>query len=420
MVIEVKMPALSPTMKEGTVAKWLKKEGDEIEIGDVIAEIETDKALIEFESLEEGTLGKIIYGDGSENVAVGTPIALILEEDESSDELDSYTVTSSGSSAQEEPSSPINTAQDGAVDNVKSNNNIKSVAAQEDRKCITPVARRIAENNDINVNEISGSGPRGRVVKADVEGALSKGTKSPQSISNTDISFDNVQEVRPMSKMRKIIASRLHESKSTIPHFYVDMDIDITEVINLRKHLKDNKEFSSSNITLNDILVKATATALQQCPQLNCFWSDEGIVYNTRSDIGVAISVSDGLFVPVLEGVERMRLSEVSKNIKAYAEKAKQGKLSAKDLSGGTISISNLGMMGVRGFSAIVNPPHASILSIGGIQEVLRKDSDGDFSEKQIINIGISADHRIIDGLDAARFLRSLKSILENPLTIAF
>jgi pyruvate dehydrogenase E2 component (dihydrolipoamide acetyltransferase) len=427
MAIPVLMPALSPTMEEGKLAKWLVKEGDSVQSGDIIAEIETDKATMEVEATDEGIIGKITIQDGTDNVKVGTQIAVILAEGETADAINALTTV---------PKTIPVAHNDGAT-LVKS----EAIAApifnhnQSDRIKASPLARRIAVNENIDLAVVQGSGPQGRIVKADIDNALktgvSKSTQTTQKLqanisSNamSDVSimaFYNKDdyEILPIDGMRKIIAKRLLESKTTIPHFYLNADVNLDKLMELRKTLNDRSPTEGKGVyklSVNDFIIKAMAIALQQIPNANVTWTENsGILRHKYSDVGVAVSVEGGLFTPVIRKAEQKSLLVISNEMKDLAKRARSKKLMPHEYQGGTTAISNLGMFDVKNFNAIINPPHASILAVGaGEKRPIVKDN--------ILTIGtimcatLSIDHRAVDGALGAELLKAFKNLIEDPI----
>lgn len=431
MIIEVQMPALSPTMTEGTLAKWCKNEGDNVEPGEIIAEIETDKATMEVEAVEEGVIGKILVEQGSNNVAVGTVIALIKEEGTSDEELENYTLKSSSSDAEHEKDKQK--THDNGNDNISnevssinhSNSlNYKSDSADDKSKgqiFASPLARRMAKNSGINLENINGSGPRGRIIKSDIEHAIANPTKhdlnkseSKSSIKSRDNESNYVLE--PLSNMRKVIASRLVESKQQVPHFYLNIECNLDKLMKLRSEINQSAE-KKDKISVNDFVIKATAKALKETPDANSSWSDDGIIKYNTVDISVAVAIEGGLITPIIRDADLKTLSEISQNMKDLATRAKKGKLMPEEYQGGNFSISNLGMYGIKQFNAIINPPQSCILAIGaGIRKPVVLDEQVKIAT--MIEITLSCDHRVVDGAAGAQLLSAFKEYIENPVKI--
>ena len=424
MTISILMPALSPTMTEGNLARWLKKAGDQVSSGDVIAEIETDKATMEVESIEDGILAKILVAEGTQNVAVNSEIAILLEDGEDQSALESHQsaniIADNTSQAQEV------TSQGGQT--VSQNTAINNNDSQQDPARIkaSPLAKRLANDQGIDLKQISGSGPKGRVIKVDVENfaANTNVEQKPANDHNLDIDVHGMPtnaQVKPISTMRTVIAKRLVESKQTVPHFYLTISVKLDKLLKLRQEI--NSSLTDGKITVNDFIIKATALALQKNPLVNASWQEQGqgqgvaIHYYDRADVAVAVAIDDGLITPIIRGACAKSLAAISQEIKALAKQAKQNKLRPEQFTGGTVTISNLGMFGVDHFQAIVNPPQACILAIGAGTKQPVVNDDGQIVATTIMNITASVDHRVVDGAVAASYLASLKQALENPLT---
>ena len=397
MPIIILMPALSPTMTEGNLAKWHKKEGDKVKAGDLIAEIETDKAIMEVEAVDEGILGRILVPEKTENVKVNQPIALILEEGEAASSLDDFKV------AHEDTPKATNTA-DIVVLNQASTQKTSVTNTQENRIFASPLAKRIASQKNIALDTIQGSGPHGRIIRQDVE--------NYQPVQKT---VGAIAELIPHTLMRKTIAKRLVEAKSTIPHFYLTLDCDITDLVALRAQFNALKE--DQKISINDFLIRASALALQKVPEINASWSDEGIMRHPTSDVSVAVSVPNGLITPIIFNAHNRNVSDISVQMKDYVARAKLSKLKPEEYQGGTFSLSNLGMFGIKDFAAIINPPQSAILAVGaGIEMPVVKN--GTIVIRSMMSCTLSVDHRVIDGSMGAQFLSVFKNLVENPLSL--
>ena len=423
MAVEILMPALSPTMHEGTLAKWHVKEGDTISAGDVIAEIETDKASMEVEAVDEGVLGKIIINEGSENVTVNTIIALILEDGEDKSVLDNYQnqaiqqIELSPSLEKQDEIIPSSTAKSVSPSHYHHDTNTNT----KKRIFASPLAKRIAAQNHIMLENLTGSGPYGRIIKKDVESAIQKipsnhAQISPQDKQNLDkhridggINYDLI----PLNTMRKTIAKRLVQAKQEIPHFYLSIDCHMDKILAMRQEL-NNISDGSYKISVNDMIIKATATAMKDVPDVNCAYSDDGIMRYHHQDIAVAVAIDGGLITPVLRHVGERGLKDISTDMKNLATRAKEGKLLPEEYSGGGMSISNLGMYGITNFSAVINPPMACILAIGATEERVIANH-GKIEIAQMMTVTISTDHRAVDGALAAQFMHVFKKIIENP-----
>ena len=414
MPIEILMPALSPTMKEGNLAKWIKKEGDKIKAGDVIAEIETDKATMEVEAVDEGTLGKILVAEGSENVAVNSLIALLLEDGEKQSALDAYqtkssTMPQSKSTKADEHPAKISVAKS----EIKTADHFKS-----DRIAASPLAKRIAGEQDINLSNVSGSGPRGRIVKDDVLNSVNSGSRSHGAVVRSSQEFRSIKN----NNVRKIIAKRLVESKQNVPHFYLSLDLKIDKLLEVRKSLNDLAHLDGNSnpnykISVNDLIIKAVALALKKVPEANSSWSDEAILLYNNIDISVAVAIDGGLLTPIIKNADQKSIQVISNEMKSLAKKARDGKLQPEEFQGGGFSISNLGMHGVDRFQAIINPPQSCILAVGsGVEKPIIEN--GDITVATVMNVTLSCDHRSVDGAVGAEFLKSLKMFVENPIAM--
>lgn len=416
MPIQILMPALSPTMSEGNLAKWLKKEGDEIKSGDILAEIETDKATMELEAVEEGKLAKILIPDGSQGVKVNEPIALLLEEGEDASALDDMPKAAPAPAPAAAPApaqaAPVQPQPQPAAAKAP-----VPAAAHDGRVFASPLARRIARDAEIDLAQVTGSGPHGRIVKADVEqaraGGVAKAPPRPAAPPAAPAGITPAYVEIPHTNMRKTIARRLTEAKQTVPHFYLTIDCDIDPLLAIRKQLNDRAE--DYKLSVNDFVVKAVAVALKKVPAANASWTDTAIRQFTDIDISVAVATPGGLITPVLRAADRKGLGELSNEMKALAAKARDGKLMPEEYTGGGFSISNLGMYGIKHFEAIINPPQGAILAIGaGEQRPVVKD--GQLAVGTVMSCTLSVDHRVIDGAVGAEFLAAFKKVIEDPL----
>lgn len=410
MPTTVLMPALSPTMTEGNLIKWHKKEGDTITAGDLLAEIETDKATMEVEAVDEGILAKILITEGTENVRVNTPIAIIAEEGETID-LNQLTTPASAAPS---PTAAVATEAGSPIATTPSSMAPKTSGqkAQEPNKrlFVTPLAKRMADLKGINLHTVKGSGPGGRIIKHDIEHYIPSAISTAAFSSLPGADFED----RPLSGMRKIIAKRLTESKQNIPHFYLSMDYEIDELLELRKKINHTAEYK---VSVNDLMIKAVALALKKIPQANTAFIDGKIRYYPQADIAVAVAIEGGLVTPILRQAESKSLSLLSAEMKSLAERARSGKLLPEEYQGGSFSISNLGMFGVKNFQAIINPPQTCILAIGaGEQKPVIKN--GVVVTGTVMNCTLSLDHRVIDGATGAEFLAYLKELIQNPLRL--
>ena len=416
MATNILMPALSPTMTEGTLARWLKKEGDAIKAGDVIAEIETDKATMEIEAVDEGVLGKILVVDGTEGVKVNAPIAVMVDAGEA--------VPTAAAPAAPKPvavaaaAAPIVAAAAAPA----------PVARPADERVVaSPLARRMAAQAGVDLAALTGTGPGGRIVRADIEAAVKGGapvaaaTPAPVAPRAPAAPITAPHRVVPHSSMRKVIARRLTEAKSSIPHFYVSMDVEIDELIALGEKLNSKSPArdkpDSYFITINDLVIKATAAALRKVPTVNASWTDAGMVFYDDVDISIAVSIPDGLITPIVRKADQKGLLTISREMKDLAGRARAGKLKPEEFQGAGFSISNMGMFGVSSFSAIINPPQAGILAVGaGQKRAVVKN--GELVVATVMTVTISVDHRVIDGALAATWLKAFKGIVEDPLSL--
>ncbi len=421
MTIQVLMPALSPTMTEGTLAKWLKKEGDRLESGDVLAEIETDKATMEIEVVDEGVLGKILVAEGTEAVAVNAPIAVILEDGESAADIEaSATPVAPPAPASAPP--PQSAPAPAALAKVPAEGHITGANSKHGRVFASPLARRIAEQANMDLAAIAGSGPHGRVVKADVEAARAGGMAPKVAQTGapavTIAGTGGYTEVAN-STTRKIIAKRLLEAKQTVPHFYLTIDCRIDGLLEMRKKLNAVAPEGDGGykISVNDFVVRAVALALKQVPEANATWTDAAIRLFDDVDVSIAVATPGGLITPVVRGADKKGLATVSNEVKELAGRARDGKLMPEEYQGGGFTISNLGMYGVKDFAAIINPPQSCILAVGaGEQRPVVKD--GALAIATVMICTLSVDHRSVDGAVGAQFLAAFKRIIEEPLTM--
>lgn len=437
MPIDILMPALSPTMEEGNLAKWLVKEGDSVSSGDVLAEIETDKATMEVESIDEGVIGKIFVEAGTEGVKVNARIAVILEEGE-----DASAISSEAPPAKAEAKTPAPAKSEAAPASMPAPSKADS-GSSGDRVFSSPLARRLAKEGGIDIAAVKGSGPRNRVIKRDVEEAIASGgttasaqtasaAKTPAAPSSAPSGMsddailklysDDSYELVPHDGMRKTIAARLTEAKQTIPHFYLTIDCDLDALLALRSQLnaaapKDSEGKPAYKISVNDMVIKAHALSLRAVPEANVSWSAGGMLKHKHSDIGVAVSIPGGLITPIITRAEEKSLSTISSEMKDLAKRARDRKLQPQEYQGGTSAVSNLGMFGVKDFAAIINPPHGSILAVGaGTQQAVIKD--GAVAAATIMSVTLSTDHRAVDGALGAELMQAFKGFIENPMSM--
>ena len=415
MPIKVLMPALSPTMTEGNLAKWHVSEGDTVESGDVIAEIETDKATMEVEAVDEGTLGKILVPAGTENVKVNEMIAVLLEEGENDNDID--TILKEGG----DKPAPAASAPSPKTDTkpMEAQPMQPATSNSGNRIFVSPLAKRIAAQKNIDLSNIQGSGPRGRIVKADVEGGAVKGLgassmPAPQPTGDQKVNeFGMVYTEMPNNNIKKITAQRLQESKQTVPHFYLTIECQIDELLRTRKAMNDaaNGEYK---LSVNDFVVKACANALKAYPAANVSWTDDAVRQYVHADISVAVSTPNGLITPIVKQAELKGFKEISAEIKDLAGRAREGKLKPEEFQGGTFSVSNLGMYGIKEFGAIINPPQACILAVGA-GEQKPYVAGNEVKIGTFMGCTLSVDHRAVDGAVGAEYLKILKMYIENP-----
>ncbi len=434
MAVNILMPALSPTMEKGKLSKWLKKEGDKVKSGDVLAEIETDKATMEVESIDDGILGKILVPEGTEDVLVNAPIAVILGEGE---KMPAGGVPVASPTPHPTPAAPPSpqagrenvgskpvppTLGEGVAPRATGGGNGSRVFA-------SPLARRMAKQKGIDLSSVHGSGPHGRIVMKDVETA--KPGVAPvaapvhaMALPPSDASIlknfaDGSYELVPHDQMRKVIARRLTEAKQTIPHFYVTVDIALENLLSLRERLnlqapKDKDGKPAWKVSVNDFIIKAMAMALVKVPDANVSWTESAMVRHKHADVGVAVSIPGGLITPIVRAAETKGLAQISQEMKDYAARARARKLKPEEYTGGSASVSNLGMMGVKNFAAIVNPPQSTILAVG-TAERRAVVKGNDIVIEQQMSVTLSTDHRSVDGALGAEFLGAIKMYLEEP-----
>jgi pyruvate dehydrogenase E2 component (dihydrolipoamide acetyltransferase) len=434
MPIEILMPALSPTMEEGTLAKWLVKEGDTVSSGDIIAEIETDKATMEFEAVDEGTIGKIVVPEGSEGVKVNALIAVLLEDGEEASDaaLSSAPADDAGDKAAAtavtaEPATPPNAEPSTAPAPAA------PAASDGTRIFASPLARRIAADKGLDLSALKGSGPHGRIVKADVLAAGDAPAKrapdatSPGGSAATpapSVSADAIAKIYadrefteiPLDGMRKTIAARLTEAKQTIPHFYLRRNIKIDNLLSFRGQLNKQLEARGVKLSVNDFIIKACALALQTVPAANAVWAGDRVLQLSPSDVAVAVAIEGGLFTPVLKDADQKSLSSLSAEMKDLATRARSKKLAPHEYQGGSFAISNLGMFGIDNFDAVINPPHGAILAVGSGVKKPVIDEEGQVSVATVMSVTLSVDHRVIDGALGAELLKAIVDNLENPM----
>ncbi|PYD69447.1 pyruvate dehydrogenase complex dihydrolipoamide acetyltransferase [Komagataeibacter swingsii] len=416
MSINILMPALSPTMKEGKLARWLKAEGDAIAAGDVIAEIETDKATMEVEAVDEGVLGRILIPEGTEGIAVNTPIGILVAEGES--------VPAAASAPAAQAAAPAATSTPATAPAPQAAP-APAPATTGKRVFASPLARRIATRKGIDLSTLKGSGPNGRIVRRDVEQAATAPAApapapQPATPPAAPVAAGAGYESVPHSTMRRVIARRLTEAKTTVPHFYVEMDVRLDALMALRKQLNAASPAEGPGaykISVNDMLVKAAALTLRRVPKVNVAYSDDATLVYDDVDISVAVSIPDGLITPIVRRADTKGLRQISTEIRDLAARARAGRLKPEEFQGGTFSISNMGMYGVKAFSAILNPPQAGILAIaaGERRPVVQGD---DITVATVMTVTLSVDHRVVDGALAAEWVSAFRDVVENPMSL--
>ena len=425
MATNILMPALSPTMTEGTLARWLKKEGDAIRAGDVIAEIETDKATMEVEAVDEGVLGKILVADGTQGVKVNDPIA-VLDNDGAASPPPAAAGKPAPKQEAGEVAAPVQSAAPPPAQSV-----VAADATDEGRVFASPLARRMAQQAGIALDSVKGSGPNGRIVRADVEAAQGRPAApapatvaamaqpaAPPAPARPATPIAAAGRLVPLSNVKRVTARRLAEAKQTIPHFYVSIDIELDALLAMRGELnaRSPKEGPGAfKLSVNDMLIKACAVVLRRVPGVNASFSDDGIFHYDDVDIAVAVSIPDGLITPIIRRADQKGLAAISNEGRSLFERARAGKLKPEEFQGGGFSVSNMGMYGVRDFAAIINPPQAAILAVaaGEPRAVVR---DGQLAVATVMTCTLSVDHRVIDGALAAQFVSTLKSVVQDPL----
>ena len=421
MSVSVLMPALSPTMTEGTLARWLVKEGDSVKSGDVIAEIETDKATMEVEALDDGVVAKLAVAEGTQNVAVNALIAVLAEDGESVDDALAAVAAVPAGAPSTTPQTDAPAAAPAAATSPVQPAVAPVPTARSDRVFASPLARRIAADAGLELARLSGTGPHGRIIRADVEEALASGASGaavqPAAMSRTASAAVSAEErFVPHNAMRRVIADRLQQSKQTAPHFYLSVDCDIDNLLAARKALNEAAE-ASVKISVNDMVVKATAAALMAEPDVNGYFEAEGCRYFSTADICVAVAVDGGLVTPVIHDVQNLGLADISRKTTDLASRARAGTLDPSEYAGGSFTISNLGMFGIREFAAVINPPQSAILAVGaGEQRPVVKN--GELAVATVMTVTLSADHRIVDGALGAKWLQAFKRAIEQPVTM--
>eukprot|EP01135_Chromosphaera_perkinsii_P004478 Nk52_evm2s284 gene=Nk52_evmTU2s284 len=414
------MPALSPTMTQGNVASWQKAVGDQVEPGDILAEIETDKATMEFESNEEGYMAKIFVPEGSKDVPVGKLIAILCENEEDVSKFADYVDDGSSDMKGAEAPAPAAAAPEptpaAAAPVAAAPAPVAAAPAPAGgRVFASPLAKKMAAESGIALASVTGTGPNGRVVRADIENYVPSAAAAATGIAAADGSYTEI----PLSNMRKVIAQRLTESKQSIPHYYLSVDVEMDAVMQLRKQLNEESK-GDFKLSVNDFVIKAASKALRKVPECNSSWNTTSILENHFVDICVAVSTDAGLITPIVMDADKKGLSEISENVKDLATRARENKLAPHEFQGGTFTISNLGMYGVNSFSAIINPPQACILAVGGAQKKIVVDDNSENGMKvgHVMTATLSCDHRVVDGAVGAQWLKHFREYLENPISM--
>ena len=439
MPIEILMPALSPTMEEGTLTKWLVAEGDDVNSGDVLAEIETDKATMEIEAVEEGALVKILVAEGSVGVKVNAPIAVLLEEDEDASVMDGYVAGANASLAS--TLTPLTPTKVGDQEQQAPSPAALDPVLQRDERVVgerikaSPLAKRLAKEKGLDLNAITGTGPKGRIIKVDVENVHA----SPAPIAATPTPETTATELgplrgggadyleklgvpvgsydlQPLDGMRRVIAKRLTESARDVPHFPLNIDCEIDALLAMRKELNSQAP-EGVKISVNDMLIRACAIALKQVPEANASFTPDGIAYHHHADVAVAVAIDGGLITPIVREAENKGLALISTEMKDLASRARDRKLKPQEFQGGTFSISNMGMMGIKSFSSIINQPQGMIMSVGaGAQRPVVRD--GELAIATVMTVTVTCDHRVVDGAIGAQWLAVFKRLVEKPVTM--
>lgn len=410
MPIKILMPALSPTMTEGNLARWLKKEGDKVNPGEVIAEIETDKATMEVEAVDEGILAKIIVQQNSQNVPVNSLIAVLYEEGENIADIDEFIAKNSNTSPKKDDNLPK--SSETPTQHFNSEQQVAVIKHDDSKVFASPLAKRLAKMGNIRLENVKGSGPKGRIIKQDI---LSYSANSG-AINNKVVSRNPEEySLSPNNNIRKIIAKRLLESKQTVPHFYLSIECNVDKLLDIREDI--NKSFGddkAKKISVNDFIILAVAKALQEVPNANASWGEDAIKYYNNVDISVAVAIENGLVTPIVKNADQKNIVRLSSEMKELIKKARENKLTPEEFQGGGFTISNLGMYGIKNFNAIINPPQSCIMGVGSSSKraIVKNDQ---ISIATIMDVTLSADHRVVDGAVGAEFLASFKKFIESP-----
>jgi pyruvate dehydrogenase E2 component (dihydrolipoamide acetyltransferase) len=428
MPIKITMPQLSPTMEAGTLARWLVKEGDDVSSGDILAEIETDKATMEVESIDEGKVGKILVAEGTDDVPVNEVIAILLEDGEDAGDLGDVAADAPAPKPEAKVEEATEEENESEPEPAKSEAPAPKASADEGdgvRVKASPLARSMAKQAGLDLGALDGSGPHGRIIKRDVEAALvsgggkkaapsDAGEKAPVASAQAPVGDREFEEIK-VSNMRRVIAERLQEAKQTIPHFYLTVDCEIDKLLAMRKDL--NGRSDAYKISVNDFVIRALALALRKVPDANAEWAGKSIRKYRAADVAVAVAIEGGLITPVVRDADQKGLAAISNEMKELAQRARDGKLAPEEYQGGTFSISNLGMYGIKQFDAVINPPQAGILAIGtGEQRPVVRDGALDIAT--VMSVTLSCDHRVVDGAIGADLLTAFKGFIEDPLTM--
>ena len=431
MPTTILMPALSPTMADGNLAKWHVAVGDAVSSGDLLAEIETDKAIMEFEAVEDGTVGKLLVAEGETNIPVNQPIAILLAEGEEESDLPT---SGAAPSPVEPPADPLlaDAPASPPPEVAPTIPRLEQSAATQQRTpnsdgriFSSPLARRLARERNLELSAIRGSGPGGRIIKRDIDGAVAGLAKQPTEPKVPPVSeqWEGIAKMLsgrkfeqvPLDGMRRTIAARLVEAKQTIPHFYLRREINLDEVMRLRADINDALKPKGIKVSINDFIIKASALALQLVPDANSVWAHDRILRLSSSDVAVAVAVDGGLYTPIIFDAHQKSLPSLSEEMKSLVDKARNRRLKPEEYTGGSFSISNLGMFGIENFDAVINPPHGSILAVGAGRKVPTEAKDGSVEFKTSISVTLSCDHRVIDGALGAGFLAEVARHIESP-----
>jgi len=425
------MPALSPTMEKGNIASWKVAVGAKVNVGDVMAEVETDKATVAFESVESGFIAKILVGDGAQDVPVGTPVAVLAENEEDVKAFESFSAGGEAAAPAPKAEAPkaAEPAQEAAAPAASS---APASSSSGSRVVASPAARRVASEQGVSLDQIQGTGPNNRIVQADVKEQAGSAKAAPAAAPKAaapavKASSEGEYVDLPHSNVRKVIAQRLSQSKQTIPHYYLSVDVNMDAVNKLRTELNASLEAQAgkgpdaekpAKLSVNDFIIKASALACRRVPAANSSWQDNSIRQFNYVDVSVAVSTDAGLVTPIVKDADTKGLSSISNDVKSLAAKARANKLQPAEYQGGTFTISNLGMFGVKSFSAIINPPQAAILAVGAAEARLTQAKDGSISSAQVMSVTLSCDHRVVDGAVGAQWLQAFKGYLEKPNTM--